>query len=427
MSDDRSAFLEVAQRIGARICRDAVWDGRRCNWFGWAAHWFHGQWTPSYRALGPTTLNPYEGVCLYGGTAGIALFLARLFDFTKDATLRETLAGAVNQISDRLSALEPAARCGLYSGPIGVGYAMIEVGRILAHDGLVKRGIEQLLGCRGAAAETGALDVIDGVAGAIPVLIDVGRRFERPELLDAAVAFGRQLVDKACRAETGWSWKTTSAPARHNLLGYSHGVAGIVVALLELNSLTGDASFATAAREGLRYERSHFDSSHGNWPDFRLSDEQPNDDPPANMIAWCHGAVGVGLSRLRARQFLGDDAEIDREITVAINTTEQHLAPFIRQPADDYCLCHGVFGNAELLLQAGHDLHEPRLLELADSLGHSGSEMIEQPQLPWPCNRGNGGETPALMMGLTGIGYFYLRLYDFASVPSVLIISPASD
>jgi lantibiotic modifying enzyme len=33
-----------------------------------------------------------------------------------------------------------------------------------------------------------------------------------------------------------------------------------------------------------------------------------------------------------------------------------------------------------------------------------------------------GGETPNLMLGLAGIGYFYLRLYDPVKYPSVLII-----
>jgi len=32
----------------------------------------------------------------------------------------------------------------------------------------------------------------------------------------------------------------------------------------------------------------------------------------------------------------------------------------------------------------------------------------------------SGGETPNLMLGTAGIGYFYLRLYDSAAVPSVL-------
>ena len=35
-----------------------------------------------------------------------------------------------------------------------------------------------------------------------------------------------------------------------------------------------------------------------------------------------------------------------------------------------------------------------------------------------------GGETPGLMLGLAGIGYFYLRLFDPDGVPPVLIVLP---
>jgi lantibiotic modifying enzyme len=35
-----------------------------------------------------------------------------------------------------------------------------------------------------------------------------------------------------------------------------------------------------------------------------------------------------------------------------------------------------------------------------------------------------GGETASLMLGLAGIGYFYLRLHDPEGIPSVLIIRP---
>ena len=38
----------------------------------------------------------------------------------------------------------------------------------------------------------------------------------------------------------------------------------------------------------------------------------------------------------------------------------------------------------------------------------------------WPCGT-RAGETPNLMLGLAGIGHFYLRLYE-PSIPSVLIL-----
>ena len=40
----------------------------------------------------------------------------------------------------------------------------------------------------------------------------------------------------------------------------------------------------------------------------------------------------------------------------------------------------------------------------------------------WPCGT-NGGQTPGLMLGLAGIGLFYLRLYD-PTIPSILLLTP---
>ncbi len=424
MSERRAEFLETADRIGGRICRDAVWAGKQCNWFGWSAEWFHNEWTPMYRALGPRPHNPLEGIGLYAGTAGIALFLARLFRFTRDRIQRATLEGTINQITEQLNARDADGRCGMYNGIAGVAYALIETGQILGHDRLVQRGIDQLLAQRESPPNDELIDVIDGRAGAIPVLIDIARRFERNELLDIAAAYGEHLIKTASRDDHGWSWPTSIGPVRHNLLGYSHGAAGIVVALLQLYRVTNNASFLAAAREGLRYERHHFCAEEKNWPDFRIPHDEPDDGSPRFMIAWCHGAVGIGISRLRARQLLGDETELENEIHIAAETTQRHLLPFIDQPADDYCLCHGAAGNADFLLMAADQLERPEYRNIAESIGLSGIELIEQPRMPWPSNRGNGGETPTLMMGLAGIGYFYLRLYDSHMVPSILVVAP---
>src|SRR5208283_3062683 len=68
-----SVFLETAISIGARLCRDAIWDGRRCNWLGDSMEFESNSWTVVHRAFGPE---------LYNGTSGVALFLAQLYSLT---------------------------------------------------------------------------------------------------------------------------------------------------------------------------------------------------------------------------------------------------------------------------------------------------------------------------------------------------------
>jgi len=65
----RASYLEVAERIGARLCRDVLWSRGRCNW-------------TADRAEGRATVHASLGPLLYDGTAGIALSLWRLAEVT---------------------------------------------------------------------------------------------------------------------------------------------------------------------------------------------------------------------------------------------------------------------------------------------------------------------------------------------------------
>jgi lantibiotic biosynthesis protein len=56
---------------------------------------------------------------------------------------------------------------------------------------------------------------------------------------------------------------------------------------------------------------------------------------------------------------------------------------------------------------------------LALAVAAAGIESHASDGRPWPCGI-DGGETSGLMLGLSGIGYFYLRLYKSA-VPSILL------
>ena len=52
------------------------------------------------------------------------------------------------------------------------------------------------------------------------------------------------------------------------------------------------------------YERQSFDISQQNWPDFR--DGVSTTAAKVCGLAWCHGAPGIALSRLKANQAKAD-------------------------------------------------------------------------------------------------------------------------
>ncbi|MBI3698793.1 MAG: hypothetical protein HY238_28640 [Acidobacteria bacterium] len=87
-------------------------------------------------------------------------------------------------------------------------------------------------------------------------------------------------------------------------------------------------------------------------------------------------------------------------------------------------MCHGHAGNADLLLYASQILANPEYESIAQRVGSEGIEWYEKEKIPWPCGSQQGHETPDLMLGTAGIGYFYLRLHHAATNPPVLIIVP---
>ena len=181
---------------------------------------------------------------------------------------------------------------------------------------------------------------------------------------------------------------------------------------------TGEVRFRNAAEEAFRYERSFYSAENENWPDFR-DFLRPPGSPPAFGVAWCHGAPGIALSRLRAWRVTGA-LEAREEAGIALRTTRRALeSP--GAASTGFSLCHGCAGNADVLLEGHRDLGTQELREVAEKIGHAGIEQFESARFPWPCGVPGAGETASLMLGTAGIGYFYLRLADPA-VPSVLMI-----
>jgi lantibiotic biosynthesis protein len=407
----RERFLDAASRIGRRLCRDAVWHEGRCNWLGWAMEPHGGQWVGVHRAM---------GISVYDGAAGIGLFLARLARLADDPIIATTAVGALAQALTGVDQLSAAREYGYYSGLSGIAHCCIEAGTALERDDLVARGRSAMLACAKMPAQPQRLDVINGSAGLIPVLIEAAELFQIETFLDSAVRHGAHLADAATRTGKGWSWDTLGAPNEPHLLGFAHGASGVAVALGALSRATARREFFDAAQEGLRYERAHFRASEGNWPDLRsFVQKGPTGEPPC-MLAWCHGAPGIGFARLALHRLFPDDAPILAEAETAIRTTAASLGQG-SSGTGNFSLCHGDGGNADLLILAADLLSRPDLRRDAESFAGRALDRVEDARAHWPCGVPGAGETPNLLLGLAGIGYFFLRLHDSRKIPSVLL------
>ena len=407
-------FLETADRLGRRLCRDAVWSGNECNWLGWAMETVGASWSTVYRAQSPN---------LYDGTAGIALFLARLHQFSGDTHQRTAAIGALNHSFAAMSSIHPSMRPSVYSGSAGIAYAAIEIGQTLNDDRMVARGLRELRDPSNTTPDETWLDVISGCAGTMQVLLDIARRYKAPDLVQRAEEHGQMLLRKASKTDRGWSWDTIPGASPKHLLGYGHGAGGIGCALLDLWNATGEAAYEQAAQQAFRYERSYFSAGQHNWPDLRPGESIGIPaGQPIFALAWCHGAPGIGLSRLRAHELLPEDESILGELNEAVQTTANACSSIPLSAGGNLSLCHGSGGNADLLIAASDSLARTDLRDVAEYVGKQAIALFQTDDMPWPCGVNGGGETPNLMLGLAGIGHFYLRLYDSARVPSVLLV-----
>ena len=398
-----SEYLGVAASLARRLADGAVWHEQRCNWVGIAPRAPpDGTGLALAEALGPD---------LYGGTAGVALFLAEAAAALDDARLRTVARGALRHA---LHHGHGARADGLYSGAPGIAYAAARVAIALGCEE-ARRGAREILdGWRRRRAAAIAGDLIGGGAGTLSALVALSDALEDASLLELGVTVGDELLAAAERTEAGWLWPNPSWPSEHGLCGLAHGAAGIGHALVELWAATGERRFRDAGAAAFVYERSWFAGRGGTWPDLRIIERRAGRDIPAPVSdTWCQGAPGIALSRLRGAALLRSEA-VQADADTALALTRRHVAELGSLAPDDFSLCHGAAGAADVLLYAGGDSG------LARRIGDVGIERHHLASTGFPCGVAHG-ETPALLVGLAGIGLFYLRLSD-PRIETVLVV-----
>ncbi len=420
-------FADAARIMGARLVRRAMWQDGGCTWQ-----------VPQRSIEDAARTAPADG-SVYSGTAGIALFLDLLHRRTGDRRFARAAIGAVRHALDWAETL-PEASFGFHAGRVGVAYAAARVGEGAEREDLAGEARRMVHGLRGREHLDTGFDMVAGAAGAVPALLQLSRV---PGLEDAggvARALGEHLLRRGARETVGWSWGIPRPSSVRSLCGLAHGSSGAGHALLELYAATGDDAYRYAGEQAFLYERQFYDAREENWPDLRHPElsgyvfavdgmgplrervargETIAPYTPDFMCTWCHGAAGIALTRLRAYRLLGDARYLD-EARAAVRTTAASLRDGDGRAR--WCLCHGVMGNADVLLQAAPVLDDPGLAEQAERLARAGWERHGRAGRRWPDGLPGAGRDPTLMLGEAGIGWFYLRLDDPAT-PSMLLLA----
>ena len=407
----REAALQAARRVAEHLVGRALKQEERVSWLGLTLL-RERDWT----------IQPV-GADLYSGTAGIALFLAYFDHVAGHAASRAVAQTVVRQLTRRLaSTLEasdtaPAflpSSLGAFGALSGAVYALSHIGALWTDHDVVDLAERLVLALRDHVGADRTLDIIGGTAGFIMAASALEHVRSAPVTRHVLKHAAECLIARGEERAGGLSW-STSLPASQPLTGMSHGTSGIALALLAAGRLVNHPSFAHAAIRAMCYERSCFDPTRMNWPDYRILPGRDHDERLAWMWAWCHGAPGIGLARLDA---LGssDDPALASDLAAALASTSRFGF------GSNDSLCHGDLGNLELFVRA-HELGYRG--EWEDALASHSSRLVTRLQEGhWRCGVPGGVETSGLMTGLAGIGYGLLRIAAPERVPSLLALEP---
>ena len=383
-----SAILEGAASIARRVCSESIEHGGRCTWIG--PHVVPGT------GGAPEVIRIAAGPELYDGTAGISLALAEVAALVAEPALARTARRAMAHALSRAAEIPPDRAGGLHSGRVGVALAAARVGEVLG----VEEFAEAARRLAGEVPVPAGADLIAGCAGGVLGLLSLAEVCEAPELVARAVELGEALIH---------------APVT-GLAGLAHGDSGLLVAFGELRARTGDDRFGAAARAAADRERALFDADRGDWRDVRGAG--------AGEIAgfspgWCAGSAGIALVRLRAWRLTGDERLRD-EAEVALRATRKVLERELLVPGSDWCLCHGISGLIEALVDGGRPgAGRWSGRRHAADVAEAAVDRHERPGGAWP-SRVPGLEWRGLMQGAPGVALFLARLHS-PLIPSVLL------
>lgn len=384
-------LLSEAENIGNSLIRTAIAsiDG--------SSAWIGMQFIP--------ILNRYEFQVidhgLYSGNVGISLFFACLARATgKEHYLRACNSGLqLIRSKIRNDPIRYARVLGLggYTGIPSIAYGIYQSGLILNDEALMDDAQIALAAIQEESIKSDQnLDIILGTAGTLLVLLSTFKYSINDRLMHLAKACGDHLLKNLpCHKTQSLLHKSwTSFPRT----GFSHGAAGIAWSLMSLFAKTRDKRYRNGVDCLVEYENSYLNRNNGNWLDG-------NEKGVFYGGAWCHGAPGIALSRLRC-------LSIEQEASFHSDAHMALKSEVMSQISKVDNLCCGTAGKLLILLEAARVFEKQFFINKAHTFSglilkkawsqNSAYDLV--PGLPSFINN------PSLMQGLAGIGFAFLSL-----------------
>ena len=336
-----------------------------------------------------------HGIYLYDGIGGVAVFFAMVLKRYPEAAFERIYKMVTKKLFSYTKSLlkdekkSESSHTGAFIGEGSVVYTYLLLYKITQRQIYLDyaKMHSEILFKKMEAEKTS--DLLSGLSGAIVVLLKLFRETGEERFLKAAVEQGECLWERAERQKMGYGFP--GAMEGKALSGMAHGNSGHILAYSYLLEITGECCYQERISELLAYEDSLYSEEAGNWRDLRKEDSGRKD-----LNAWCHGAAGILLSRMKLKHLkeFRDCAEVQRDMGRCVEALR--LCP----ETESVCLCHGLAGMCWII---GHYLKEyrdeileekqERLLNRILRMWEKGEGMLPQEYYQ-----------VSLMTGITGVG-----------------------
>ena len=416
-----------------------------------AIAWLDKQAVPMPGVEGAVGFPTSEGqrgameTCVYGGSAGVLLFLENAAAVLDDAKARDladrTAKGLRSARSvdsrEQVTWSEHAmmGKAGLYTGDAGVGQAFL-VRHLLRRDdaalataidvgdALLARGREE----DGGIAWDQQADLIFGNAGTALFLLELGQVSKQQRFLDAARAAGHALVAAAVRVPSKAddkqklpTWVFLMGSRQVHMPNFSHGTAGVAYALVRIGAALGDAQLLAAGKDGAQWliEHAVVDGEGMKWA-------AADQGQPRFMGGWCHGPVGTARLFLLLHAVTGearyrDIATKGARFVVDYAAAAEKPAADGKPPYVPPSYCCGVAGVVEFFCDLHRVTHAPEHAAFAKKAGQylidvaiadgDGRKWKNGQSVPGgPVAADSSGHNVDLMLGAAGEALALLQL-----------------
>ena len=346
---------------------------------------------------------------LYEGELGVALFFAGLYLIEPKEEYTDLLKRILSFSELYEKKYKHNVNISAFYGEASIAYCYYFIYLTIGNEELRDLALRHLKMCKERIREDNKFDLIAGCAGTLIVALRIYEKEKDESLLELATLCGEHLVENAIHTDKIFGWYT-AAGNNTVLAGMSHGNAGIAWSLLELYKITKNVKYYNYAEFAIEYENSLYNLEDNNWADLRNRENRIEKGFP-EPVNWCHGAPGIGISRIFYSKIIGKETYMQNINKAIIKTLEAGFG-------GSDCLCHGSMGNMELLLldyqEFGNEQMKKKILLILNDL----IEGVRKEN--WLCGIPQKTDVVSFMTGLSGIGYELLRCLNPDKIPCVL-------